>query len=154
MQTKHNNDVFGGHPPAAAPNVRMCKRRFSFLIFLVCNAFGFVALVGPALASGHIRLAGLSISQAIAGSIKHLTLFQILCLLLGGAIISFVSRTQPALIAMSFIAYLPVIMAYDLCISPTSHNLLPFELLMYGFFALVVLVGAVLGMVLRLLFSE
>jgi hypothetical protein len=121
---------------------------------MVCNACGFVALAGPALASGHIRLGGLSISQAIAGSIKHLTLSQLAWLLLGGSIISFVSRTQPVLIAISFIAYLPVIMAYDLYISPTSHNLLPFELLMYGFFALVVFVGAVLGMVLRLLFSE
>ena len=60
------------------------------------------------------------------------------------------TRLWPPLIALASVAALPVAMIAEIVADPTSHNLFPFELVMYAAMALPVLLAALAGRWIRM----
>ena len=67
--------------------------------------------------------------------------------LLSGAL----AQTPWALLGLAAIAVFPLCMIADLVTDPTSHNLFPFELVMYGAFSIPAILAAGLGRIPRVL---
>lgn len=66
-------------------------------------------------------------------------------LLLSGVLLGIVCPRHPLLLGASTMSAFPLLAIAEMSVSPTSHNLWPFEFVIYGFVSLVAVLGAFIG---------
>jgi hypothetical protein len=69
--------------------------------------------------------------------------------LVAGAVLGYVLQLKPWLIGILLVSYFFLITAYEATVYRGSHNLLPFELAMYLFFAIPPVGGAYIGFLIK-----
>jgi hypothetical protein len=91
-------------------------------------------------------LHGMTFSKLIMQSLEYAFYPAMVSLFITGGVFGIIRPQKWLMIGLSLIIFLPLNAIIDLVISPTSHNLLPFELLMYiAFFWAPAVAGAFLG---------
>lgn len=70
-------------------------------------------------------------------------------LFFSGVLVSTAFRANPIMTGVAVVAFLPAFMFIEILINPSSHNLFPLELLVYGALALVVCVGGCMGFIFK-----
>lgn len=108
---------------------------------------GFVLIFGPVLADPRMPKSFWEIYKA---SFKTFSLGQTFFLALAGTVMQVVlNPTERFLVAMCFVAVLPILAIVEMTIDPTSHNLLPIEFMEYGFIGGIIYLGMRLGSFVR-----
>lgn len=97
-------------------------------------------------AKGQATLHGMTFSKLIMQSLEYAFYPAMVSLFFTGGVFGFIRPHKWLTNGLSLIIFLPVNAFIDLATSPTSHNLLPLELLMYiAFFGASAVAGAFLG---------
>lgn len=82
-------------------------------------------------------------------AIETIGLEQLGLLLLAGVLLGFVTQKRMWLLGLAAIAPLPVAAVLEMLVDPSSHNLFPFEFLLYGLYSLIVVAGLVAARMIR-----
>lgn len=80
---------------------------------------------------------------------NNYTKIMMLVYLVAGAVLGYVLQLKPWLIGILLVSYFFLITAYEATVYRGSHNLLPFELAMYLFFAIPPVGGAYIGYLIK-----
>ncbi len=80
---------------------------------------------------------------------NNYTKTMMLVYLIAGVVLGYVLQLKPWLIGILLVSYFFLITAYEATVYRGSHNLLPFELAMYLFFAIPPVGGAYIGFLIK-----
>lgn len=80
---------------------------------------------------------------------NNYTKHMMLVYLVAGAVLGHILQLKPWLIGILLVSYFFLITAYEATVYRGSHNLLPFELAMYLFFAIPPVGGAYIGFLIK-----
>ena len=116
--------------------------------FLLAPILGLLSLILPVL--GSPRRVAAPLFPLVATGVKHIGLSTLGLLVLSGIVLggAFGGRASWAASLVVFAA-MPFIILAEVMVDPTSHNLFPFELVMYGALSLIALVGSGIGILVR-----
>jgi TRAP-type mannitol/chloroaromatic compound transport system permease small subunit len=120
----------------------------AIMAFAVFPLVGFVCFLIPQLFLKDIDLTAhsSSILELVAYSYKKVVLLPTMALLaLSGIRIGFVVKRLCVFLGMSSILVFPSAAIYEMVKDPFSHNLWPFEFIMYFAFSIPAIVGACIG---------
>jgi len=116
--------------------------------FVLAPVLGLLSLILPVI--GSPRRVPAPLFPLVATGVKHMSLATLGLLFSSGVVLggAFGGRTPWAASFVVFAA-MPFIILAEVIVDPTSHNLFPFELLMYGALSLMTLAGSGIGMLVR-----
>lgn len=120
----------------------------AIVAFAVFPLVGFGCFLLPQLFIKDIDLTGhsSSILQFVIYSYKNVEFFPTMALLaMSGIIIGFLTKRLCVFLGMSSILVFPSVAIYEMVRDPTSHNLWPFEFVIYFAFSIPAIVGACVG---------
>ena len=124
------------------------------LPFFLAPVLGVLSLVLPVLAFSPPRVEA-PLFPLLATGVKHMSFATLGLLFLSGVLLSgaFSARASWAA-SFLVLAAMPLVILADGIADPSSHNLFPFELVMYGALSLITLLGAGVGFVARKIVIE
>lgn len=114
------------------------------LIGVVIAAVGVGCVVAPVMVSSK-PLMDAPLFPLIRTGVESLSWPAPTALLVLGLIAGVVTRWHPVAIGAASVAVFPVVAIAEMVKDPTSHNLIPFEMVMYGFLAVPAVLGAWVG---------
>lgn len=120
----------------------------TIVAFAVFPLVGFACFLLPQLLIKDIDLTGhsSSILQLVTYSYKKVVFLPTMALLaMSGIIIGFLTRRLCVLLGMSSILIFPSVAIYEVLRAPSSHNLWPFEFVIYIAFSIPAILGACVG---------
>ena len=112
---------------------------------------GFAAFISPILLNPPNTLPKAPLFPIVRESVEHLRPASFIALAIVGLLAGAVGQTHWALLGLASIAAFPICMIAELAADPTSHNLFPFELVMYDAFSIPAILAAGLGRIPRVL---
>ena len=74
-------------------------------------------------------------------AIESMGVPQLLFFVAAGALLGLASKSRAWLLAAAAVAVLPLVALAEMVVDPTSHNLIPLELVFYGFYGFLVWLG-------------
>ena len=128
-------------------------RRSEWPALLLLPPLGLLCVTLPVVLRGEALMPA-PLFPLLRTAIEHLTWMPIAALATMGLLAGLFTRIWPPLIALASIAALPSAMIAELIADATSHNLFPFELVMYAAMALPVFLAALMGRWLRARMSK
>lgn len=138
--------------PASGPPAALAAASPSILAtaggLLLISALGLMCFLLPTIVAG-TPLEPAPLFPLLRTSVEHLHWATFVGLACIGFIAGLLTRWPVALIAAASVIALPTAMFLEIAKDGTSHNLLPFELVMYAAFALPPLALAMMGRMLR-----
>ena len=120
----------------------------AIVAFAVFPLVGFACFLIPQLFIKDIDLTAhsSSILELVTYSYKKVVFLPTMALLaVSGIIIGFVAKRLCVFLGMSSILVFPSVAIYEMVRDPSSHNLWPFEFIMYFAFSIPAIVGACIG---------
>ena len=117
--------------------------------FFLAPFLGLLSLILPVLCSSQARVQA-PLFPLVATGVEHMTLATFVLLFLSGVLLGGAFKGKASWVA-SFLVFaaMPLIIVAEGIVDRTSHNLLPFELAMYGVLSLITLLGAGIGVLMR-----
>ncbi|MEK6701336.1 MAG: hypothetical protein AABZ53_03670 [Planctomycetota bacterium] len=124
-------------------------RMTSLLPLAAIAVGGLLCVIAPTLVAG-TKLMDAPLFPLIRTSVEGLSWVAIVLLCLLGLASGMLTRLSPFAIAPASVAVLPVAAITEMVVDTSTHNLIPFELVMYLFMTIPALCGAMLGRFLSL----
>jgi hypothetical protein len=113
---------------------------------LLAPVLGVMSLVLPVWIHGLPGEPTSPLFPILASGIEHMSALTLLLLFLSGAILGGAFRHPASWVAsIAVMAAMPVVIVADVLVDPTSHNLFPVELVIYGVLSVLALVGALVA---------
>jgi hypothetical protein len=123
------------------------SRAFSPVVILshVCAAFlGLGAVILPVWLLS-LRPCPAPLFPLVRTGIERMSYLTFLFLFISGLLLGFKGKGHPALLGCATMGLFPLVAIAEIFSSPTSHNLWPFEFVMYGLVSLSAVLGAFIG---------
>lgn len=120
----------------------------TIVAFTVFPLVGFVCFLVPQLFAKDIDLTAHSsgIVELVTYSYKKVVLLPTMILLaLSGLIIGFSAKRRCVFLGLSSVLVFPTVAIYEMLIDSSSHNLWPFEFIIYFAFSIPAIIGACIG---------
>ena len=117
--------------------------------FFLAPVLGVLSLILPVLALSPARVKA-PLFPLLATGVKHISLATLVLLFLSGVLLGRAFSGRASWVARFLVfAVMPIVILAEGIVDPTSHNLCPFEMVMYGVLSLMTLLGAGAGILLR-----
>ena len=117
--------------------------------FFLAPGLGLLSLILPVLAFSPPPVEA-PLFPLLATGVKHMSFTTLGLLFLSGVLLSGAFSGKGSWVASFLVlAAMPVVILAEGIADPSSHNLFPFELVMYGALSLITLLGAGIGIVAR-----
>jgi hypothetical protein len=115
---------------------------------------GFAAFIAPVMLAPPTALPKAPLFPIVREAVEHLRPASFIAIAIVGFFAGLLARTHWPLLGLATVAMLPVCMAAELFVDPTSHNLFPIELVMYAAFSIPAILTAALGRLARKIVSR
>ena len=113
--------------------------------FGLSAVIGLLAVTAPVLLGARRPLPPAPISGVVRAAVENAGLLSVLGLLVAGAVARYLVAAPVWLIGFGTVAALPIFAIAEMFVDPTSHNLWPFEFVVYGIGSVPGLLGAIVG---------
>ncbi len=122
-------------------------RRAKIVSAIIAPVFGFLCMFFPVLLLKGVDYEKEYVVSSIVRYIweSQVPVPTVILLLAAGALLGFLSVRLWWLLGPLTMSVFPVVAVIDMMVWPTSHNLWPFEFIIYGLFCIPGLVGAFIG---------
>lgn len=112
---------------------------------VIAPLLGLMAMILPVIVERPARWHDSPLFPMIRNAVEHVGPWQLVLLFLAGVVLGFLSNRRALQLGLFSILLLPLAAIAEMFADPTSHNLWPFEFVIYGFYGLVVAAGAALA---------
>ena len=117
-------------------------------VFIIAGALGFLSIILPPYISPGKKVVfyDAPLFPIIATAIKNLSIFPTaFFLLIAGFIVGYLKSDMWWIVGIATVILFPLAAISEMILYPTTHNLWPLELLVYGILSIPPIIGALLG---------
>ena len=109
---------------------------------VLAPVLGILAMILPVIVERPTRWDDSPLFPVVRNAVEHAGPWQMALLFLAGIALGALSRRRALVLGLAAVILLPLAAIAEMFADPTSHNLWPFEFLIYGFYGCVVAAGA------------
>lgn len=122
--------------------------------FILGAILGFISVITPPILLLGVEFYQLSFFEVVGIGIEKLSLWAMVCLFLSGAFPAFLRPKHVWLWGLATMSLFPIVAFVEMLGDSYSHNLWPFEFVIYGFLTIPGILGAYTGAFIRRKFSK
>lgn len=112
---------------------------------VIAPLLGMLAMILPVIVKRPARWYDSPLFPIVRNAVEHVGAWQLVLLFLVGVALGVLSHRRAPVLGLVAILLLPVAAIAEMFADPTSHNLWPFEFVIYGFYGLIVAAGVALA---------
>jgi|SRR5882724_4218697 len=107
-------------------------------------ALGLISIIAPVFVLSQTHYDA-PLFPLVRSGVEGISFLTLAFLLLSGVLLGIACPRHPLFIGVCTMAAFPLLAIAEISVSPTSHNLWPFEFIIYGFVSLIAVLGAFIG---------
>ena len=127
----------------------LSERKKDFIFFMLSAILGLASFMIPVMLTPGIKYYDSPLFPLIRTGTEEFSFFTACCLVISGFIIGFLNPKHPWRWGLATMSLFPILAIIEMVVDPYSHNLWPFEFLMYGVLTVPGILGAITGAFIR-----
>jgi len=118
----------------------------SYLTYLLISFLGVLSIVFPVFFQPDLKQYDAPLFPLIRTGIEGISIWSFIFLFLSGFVVKFFIELSGWKIGLLTMALFPIWILAEVIIDPTSHNLFPFEIILYSLYTIPAIIGAYISL--------